>query len=229
MDYKEQDTNFEPESPDYSAYESSELERLFENAETDSEAYTAIMEELTQRGYNFEQEPEDTLPLEAIPSPPQKLRYSVTGTRLWNFAALLIGILGAAFFLKIQASFGEIDQSLRVMVYSMVALLVSLSYIISGIRLLANHKDQSNPLRMVPTFEYWFLCVLWFGFAAYEIYISISSFMMYFNMQLGAHIALYATVPSITMAVFSFLLGMAMLYLAVELKVRPQSDPNVPF
>jgi hypothetical protein len=43
---------------------------------------------------------------------------------------------------------------------------------------------------------------------------------MYWNMQIGLNISLYAVIPSLTMVLFSFLLGMAMLYLAIELKVK---------
>jgi hypothetical protein len=228
MDYREENKSFDPDSQDYSAYESAELECMFENAETDSEAYSAIMAELSRRGYNFAEEgPEiiEEVPALAIPT----LRYSIGGTRIWNLAALLLGVLGAAFFLKVQAGFGEIEQSLRIMVYAMVALLVTLSYLISGIRLLANHKDPKNPQRAVPTFEYWFLALLWFAFAAYEIYVGTSSFLMYSKLQLGTQIALFASLPSIMMMLFSFLLGMAMLYLALELRMPKDKAENVPF
>lgn len=221
MDYKDQDQGFDPESPDYSSYESTELERLFESAETDSEMYKAIMDELTNRGYDFA--PADTvLQLDELePLPELKpLRYSIFGTRIWNIVMLLVGILGVTFFIKVQSGFGEMDPSLRVIAYSMVVVLLSLSYLISGIRLLANHKDQNNPLRAVFTGEYWFLAILWFAFAAYEIYNTATSFVMYWNMQIGLNISLYAVIPSLTMVLFSFLLGMAMLYLAIELKVK---------
>lgn len=225
MEYKDQENGFDPESLDYSTYESAELERLFESAETDSEAYNAIMEELTKRGYDFGVE--DPEPIREPITVPLRLRYSIIGTRIWNLAALLVGVLGAAFFLKVQTSFGQVDPSLRIMVYSMVAVLVSLSYLISGIRLLANHKDQENLSRAVPTLEYWFLTFVWFGFSCYQIYTGVKSFMMYFRMQLGYEIALFASLPSVMMVLFSFLLGMSMLYLALELRMpRTQKLTN---
>jgi len=228
MEYKDQDSGFEADNPDYSAYESVELERMFESAETDSETYHAIMDELTKRGYNFTEENED-LPLGEDAPPLAILRYSIGGTRIWNIVALILGIAGAAFFLKVQTRFDGVDQSLRIMVYSMVALLVSLSYLISGIRLLANHKDQGNPRRAVPTFEYWFLTILWFAFSAYQIYMGVRSFLTYYKMLLGVEIALYASIPSIMMTLFSFLLGMAMLYLALELRMPRFTEKNVAF
>lgn len=218
MDYREDNKSFDPETTDYTSYESEELERLFDCAETDSEAYSAIMAELTSRGYNFA---EDNSEVNAEqPSPANiPLRYSIGGTRIWNFAALLIGILGAALFLKVQAGFGGVEQSLRVIVYAMVAILVSLSYLISGIRLLANHKNPDNPSRAVPTFEYWFLALLWYAFAIYEAYVAVSGFLMYSKMQLGTEIAIFATLPAIMIMLFSISLGTALLYLAIELRM----------
>ncbi|MCK9557237.1 MAG: hypothetical protein PHO85_01220 [Candidatus Cloacimonetes bacterium] len=221
MDYKDQETGLAPENPDYTSYESEELERLFESAETDSEVYKAIMDELSNRGYDFT--PADTLidiSDDATLPKLEPLRYSIGGTRIWNIVALIVGIVGAFFFLRVQSSFSEVDASLRIMVYSMVLLLISLSYLISGIRLLANHKDPNNPLRAVFTFEYWFLAMLWFAFGAYEIFVAVKGFIMYWNMQLGLSISMYAVIPSIAMTLFSFMLGMAMLYLALELKVK---------
>ncbi|MCB5260634.1 MAG: hypothetical protein PHY41_03520 [Candidatus Cloacimonetes bacterium] len=232
MDYKEQEPQFDLQNQDYSNYESAELERMFENAETDSETYNAIIEELSKRGYNFSAEEDfsqEEQP-EPLAQPIKALRYSIAGTRIWNIVALILGILGAGFFLSTQASLTKTEPSLRIMVYAMVVLLVTLSYIITGIRLLANLKDQSNPRRIVLNYEYWFLAIVWYLFCAYELYNAAKGFYMYWKMSLGIQISLFAIIPTLAMALFSFLLGMAMFYLAKELKVhqgfKVDSEPD---
>jgi len=209
-------------STTYSSYEDAELKRLFENAETDSEAYQAIMDELILRGYDFEP---STQADDAPPPPPQMppLRYGFWGSRLFNLIALLLSFAGAMTFVRVHTSFGELDPMLYVMVYAFVALIVSMSYLVSGIRSLANHKVQDHPGLRIPTFEYWFFVVLWYGAGGYELVTGIRNFLQYIKdfgeFDFGVSLAIAGVMPSFGMAIFGILLGTAFLYLALELRV----------
>jgi hypothetical protein len=176
------------------------------------------MEELSQRGYNFEFEADTEAEANEAEFRNRPLRYSFWGSRLWNIIAIVISVAGAAFFLQTHSAMMEPDPSLQMMVYAMVALIVSASFLVSGIRLLANHKDPGHPKLAVPTFEYWFIAILWFAISAYQIYAAGRSFIHY--LELGFRVSMYVAIPSLVMSIFGFFLAMAFLYLALEL--RPQ-------
>lgn len=205
---------------DYSYYEDAELKRIFENADPDSETYQAIMDELTRRGYDFDpiQEADDELPPVLPP-----VRYSFWGSRLINLIALILSFAGAMIFVRVHTSFGELDSMLYVMVYAFVALIVSMSYLVSGIRSLANHKAHDHPSLRIPTFEYWFFAILWYCAGGYELVAGIRSFLRYSKefseFDFGTSLAIAGVMPSFGMAIFGILLGTAFLYLAIELKV----------
>lgn len=222
---------------DFSSYEDAELKKLFDTAATDSESYAALMEELTRRGYEFEPETDETdeteeteetdetdetevesaEELESEAQKPRTLHYSYWGSRLWNIIALVISLAGATFFLQTHRAIMEPDPSLQIMVYGMAALVVSASFLISGIRMLANHKDAPNPNLVISTLEYWIITVLWFAISAYQLYQTGSAFTKY--LELGWRISLYVALPSLVISIFAFFLAMAFLYLARELKV----------
>jgi len=213
--------NFEDEKTvSYDSYEDAELKRLFENAETDSETYQAIMDELIRRGYDFEPEPPEEIESAHI----QPLRYSFWGSRLWNIVASVLSLIGAMVFVRTHSSFGELDPMLYVMVYAFVALIVSMSYLVSGVRSLANHKDPGHPGLKVPTYEYWFFVILWFAAGGYELFTGIRAFIRYWRefseFDFGLSLAIAGVMPSFAMAIFGVLLGMAFLYLALELRVK---------
>ncbi len=216
--------NFEEEQyPSYSSYEDAELKRLFESAETDSETYDAIMDELVRRGYDFEPDAAQEASGDLAPAF-RPLRYGFWSSRLWNIIAIVLSVMGAAFFIRSNAVFGEIEPVLYIMVYAFVALIISMSYLVSGIRLLANHKSPGHPLLRVPTIEYWLLCILWYAAGAHEVYTTVSSFTQYMKdfqqYDFGLSLSITGVIPSLGMAVFSILLGTAFLYLARELRVK---------
>ncbi|MCB5261419.1 MAG: hypothetical protein LHW64_03990 [Candidatus Cloacimonetes bacterium] len=216
--------NYEDEQyPDYSSNEDQELKVLFDQAETDSEAYNAIMAELTHRGYDFEPEPS---PL----APPSEIIKKCPKTRWWNLLALVIGTGLTIFYLQIHGSFYPIDSSAVIMIYGVLALIISMMYLGSGIRTIIGLKDSKYLLPVVPDIEYWFLTVMWFAMSAFQLYSAIQGFVYFKQNQANIMLSLadilpsptvgilYGILPSLAMAAFAFFFGLAFLHIALELK-----------
>lgn len=204
--------NYEEEQyPDYTSYEDQDLKMLFEQAETDSEAYTAIMHELTHRGYDFEPEPE----LVALPAPIEK---KCPKTRWWNLLALVIGTALAIFYLQIHGKFYQIQSSTIIMIYGALALIISMVYMGSGIRIIIGLKDSKYLLPAVPNLEYWFLSIMWFAASAFELYSAVRALIFFMQNQAGIMFSLYGILPSVAMAAFAFFFALAFLHISLELK-----------
>ncbi|MCB5270386.1 MAG: hypothetical protein LHW56_00915 [Candidatus Cloacimonetes bacterium] len=203
--------NYEEEQyPDYSSCEDHDLKRLFEQAETDSEAYSAIMLELTHRGYDFEPE-SDLLITE---SPKIKKRSTI---RLWNLLGVVIGIALTIFYLQIHAKFYQIQSSTIIMIWGAFALIISMLYVGNGIRAIIQFKDPEYQVPVLPEFEYWFLAIFWFAASAFEMYSAIRALLFFMQNEAGVMFSMYGILPSLAMGAFALFLALAFLYIALEI------------
>lgn len=204
--------NFEEEQyPDYASCEDHDLKVLFEHAETDSEAYNAIMKELTQRGYDFE--------LESTPMAlPSQIKGKCSRARWWNLLAIIIGTALAIFYLRIHQNFYQIQSSTVIMIYGALALIISMVYLGSGIRTIIGLKDSRYLMPIMAGIEYWFLTVLWFLVAAFEFYSAARALIYFMQNKAGMAFSLYGILPSLAMGAFAFFLALAFLYISLELK-----------
>ncbi len=204
--------NYEEEQyPDYASCEDHDLKMLFEQAETDSEAYNAIMAELTHRGYDFEPEPEPV----ALTPPIKK---KCPKTRWWNLLAIVIGTALAIFYLDVHGKFYQVDSSTIIMIYVALALIISMVYLGNGIRTIIGLKDSKYQMPVLPDIEYWFLSVLWFAASAFELYSAVRAMIFFLQNEAGIQFSLYGILPSLTMGAFAFFFALAFLYIALELK-----------
>ncbi len=204
--------NYEDEQyPDYASYEDHDLKMLFDHAETDSEAYNAIMKELTLRGYDFEPE---SAPMG--PPPPSKIKRSLL--RWWNLSALIIGTAFAIFYLRIHSNFYQVQSSTTIMIYGALALIISMIYLASGIRNVIQLKDSKYMMPLVPELEYWVLALLWFAASAFELYSAGRALVFFLRNEAGIAFSLYGILPSLAMFAFAFFLALAFLYIALELR-----------
>ena len=202
--------NEEEQYPDYTSYEDHDLQLLFEQAETDSEAYRAIMLELTHRGYDFEPEPD----LLALPAPIEKKRSKI---RLWNLLGTIIGIALAIFYLQVHSKFYQIQSSTIIMIWGAFALIISMLYIGNGIRATIQLKDSKYLMPVLPEMEYWSLALFWFAVSAFELYSAIRALIFFMQNAAGVMFSMYGILPSLAMGGFAFFLGLAFLYIALEI------------
>lgn len=210
--------NYEEEQfPDYSSCEDHDLKRLFEEAETDSEAYKAIMAELTHRGYDFEPE--------SIPEPlPAQIDKKCSKMRWWNLLTILIGTALAIFYLRIHANFYQVQSSTIIMIYGALALIISMVYLGNGIRTVIGLKDSRFRVPVLPDIEYWLLTLLWFAAAAFELYSAVRASIFFMQNEAGIAFSLYGILPSIAMCAFALFVGLAFLYISIELNHLKRSE-----
>ncbi|MCB5253541.1 MAG: hypothetical protein RBR69_05065 [Candidatus Cloacimonadaceae bacterium] len=197
--------------PDYSSCEDHDLKVLFEQAETDSEAYNAIMEELTQRGYDFEPESAPMAPLSQIDKKCSKMRW-------WNLIAIIISTALAIFYLRIHENFYQVQASTVIMIYGALALIISMIYLGSGVRTITALRDSKFLVPIVPALEYWFFTILWFLVAAYELYSSVRALIYFLQNEAGLAFSLYGILPSLAMGAFALFMALAFLYIALDLQ-----------
>lgn len=211
--------NYEPEQThDYTNFDDDTLQQMFDSAETDSAEYNAIMAELSKRGYSFT--PDDNVEHGELPETKagdiNVTGYTKLGSRIWNIASLLISAIGVAFFIQQLSQFGKVEIRLYILGAAIAAIIVSLSYLVSGIRHLANLRlPQSSPSPSI-FIEYAVLTLLWLSGSAFGLYSAIRSFLHY--QQLGLTIAIYIAIPALVIMVFAFGLAAAFFYLAKELR-----------
>jgi cation transport ATPase len=214
-----EENGYTESTQNYTEMTDSELESLFNNAETDSEDYHTLMQELIKRGFSFEPAGDELTEIED--SDPKDssllfLRYSKGGSLAWNLAAFVFAIAGASFFLYKLSEFGKIEQKLYLMVFVVALLIVSLSYIISGIRNLANHKGIKHPKLPILAIEYAIFCTLWTAATGYGIYSAVQSFLRF--SKYNTEVAAYVSLPAVVMTLFAF--GMAFIFFLLTKELR---------
>lgn len=211
MDFTENDKTFE----DFSSLEDAELERRFEEAETDSEAYHALMAELSKRGFDFV--PADSQPEEpAEVSAPQKLRYSKAGSLAWAIVSFLISA-GASTYILLQISkIGRINNS-HISIIGLLALTaISLGLIVAGIRHLANQKGCRGENVSTSNIVYGILSFLWAFVVGGSLFYSVKNFIRIY--RFGLEYAIYIALPTVVVALFGICFATAFFVLCVELK-----------
>lgn len=214
--------NNEPEqTTDYTKFDDDTLQEMFDAAETDSPEYNEILKELSNRGFSFTTEDEEEIEEPetlALPQPSglSYTQYGNLGSRVWNIAGAVLALTGGWFFIHQLSQFGKVETRLYILVGAVAAIIISLSFIVSGIRHLANRKNPFTAFSKYGFIEYAILAVLWFGATCFGLYSGIMSFLHY--KQLGIGIASYIALPAMVMMIFGFGMAAIFFYLAKELK-----------
>lgn len=217
---KDTQMNYEDEHfPDYASYKDHELKLLFEQAETDSDAYLAIMEELSQRGYDFEPESSPFTPLPQLEKKRSMLHW-------WNLLGVIFGVAATLFYLRIHSNFYELQTSNLIMVWTLFALVISMLYIGNGIRMLIQLKDPRYLVPIVKKIDYWIFTGLWFAVSAYQLYSAIKALIFFTQNEVGFTFSLYGILPSLGMCAFALFLALAFLYLSLEINKQLKGDKN---
>lgn len=230
----------EEDLQDYSVYEDEELLSFLEQHDEDSWEHFAIREELDKRGYEasegFEDEEIESLSPDTLE--PKKPKYSVLGTRMWNLLTALFSVAAIIFYAVASKSLGGLREPL-VLIFGIAALFISLSYVISGIRLLTNIKEDPQMKKAYCNLEYWVLSILWLLISVFGIYNFGYAFKQSFyhewivNLDFGLRLklAMLSSLPSLIVAFFPFFLGMALLYLALGLRIKKEvvANEDIPF
>lgn len=207
------------ENKDYSTYSDSELLSLIENAESDSQAYTAIMQEIQMRGL-ADQDPEYSYvrpeyELSEPPFPPAiALPYGVTGKLLWPLLTALVAAGVAVIFFTVLHALGSFQPKLYLLVAGVGLALVSQTFIITGVRDLINQKLVA--FHKVCALPYIINAILWSAAICYGIYSAVRSMITFYHLGLG--IAFYISIPALILATFAFFQATVFVLLSKSLK-----------
>lgn len=232
---------------DLSALEEIELRSLLEEAETDSENYFAILEELGRRNPdieaisteddsndeisdegnpesddedNPESDDEDT-PAEVAQTLSEK-KYkplSTLGSRLWVILTALISLAGGGYFLYEQKRFTEVTDSQILIMLAIVLLLTSLSYLLAGIRFLINRANGITKRNMIHI-ELWIMTGLWAIIGVFMLYYTVSSVVPFYRVGFDMKYIVLLSLPLLIPVFLSLLLSVSFSYLAQELSKK---------
>lgn len=216
-----------PLNSEYQEYEDRQLKSLLDEAETDSENYFAIVDELTRRGYSVvsEEDAEDAdliddaedAPLSPATHPKKKKAFSALCNRLWIVLTALISLAGGSYFLYEQNQFIPIQNAHILIMLAIVFALISLSYLMVGIRMAVN-RLRGFVSRSCIWIEYWILTALWSAIGIYQLYNTVNSFMIYYRYGFGVKPAALVAAPMLVFVAFALLLALSFSYLAEELR-----------
>ncbi len=158
-----------------------ELLKQYNDAEEGSPEFEAIKAELLTRGYDFQpegEEDDDTddaaaiLKTESVPN----IRYSKTGSLVWELLYTGLSLGGAAYFLITMNQNGmPVGTRMAVTTAVIVLFVISLGVMAGAVRKLANQKSGTN--YRFPSQIYIVLSILWSIATLGAVYFAIKNFV----------------------------------------------------
>lgn len=224
---------------DLSALEEMQLRSLLEEAETDSENYFAILEELRRRNPDIEaisdeddsndeisdegnQESDDEDTQDEVALPPSEKPYTpltTLGSRLWIILTALISLAGGGYFLYEQNRFSELSDHHILIMLAIVFLLTSLSYLLAGIRFLVNRANGITKRNMIHI-ELWIMTGLWAIIGVFLLYYTVSSVVPFYRVGFDMKYIVLLSLPLLIPVFLALLLSVSFSYLAQELSKK---------
>lgn len=197
-----------------------ELGELLDAAESDSEVSRACLKDMQA------QFPEDSgqnlgeadklfsyeTPQSIFDAP--KLRYGFLGKLLWPLITLLIIAAGLMLFFQVLGALGQYQSKIYFLVGGVAFGLLSQTFVITGIRDLANSKDdpELNPFSVL----YILNALIWAGIGIYGLYSAGKSIHTYY--QAGVGLAFYIAIPALVLASFAWFECVIFTLIAKEMK-----------
>lgn len=229
---------------DFSALEETQLRNLLDEAETDSEKYFAILEELKHRNPDMDAQPsehsedeagdiEEAAPQDtmeetdelgddttqeptAIHAAKPFKPLSTWGSRLWIVLTALFSFAGGFYFLYEQNKFGLVDDFQVLIMLFIVLFLTSLSYLLAGIRFVINRANGIKE-RSIIRIELWVMTALWALLGVFMLYNALNSIIPFYRMGYGLKVSFLMFLPMLALVMVALLLAMSFSYLAQEL------------
>ena len=197
-----------------------ELVAKYDGAEEESEEFFQLKAELEKRGYHFEAAGEsetddieigDFTLAQADAPLLQNLRYSLLGSRLWEYLFLAIALAGATYFLiQVNASGMKINTRTAITTSLAVLIFTSTGVLVGVFRRMANMKDMA--IKESPSGVYvilmflWSLCILGGLYYTWKTFADVVKYSVKFAIA-GAMIPLMGALVSFAFCTMFYILS----------------------